>query len=87
MKAQILKMEERQGVGKTSGKPYNAFFVRIIFQDPSGKLDCDRIFVDKAACPTALPDDTMVEVVTAFRSTRVERLEILPHEQPFVLRG
>lgn len=87
MKAQILKMTEKQGVGKKSGKPYNGYFVSMLYIDNNGELECDRIFVDKSACETVLPADTMVDVVTNFPTGNIARLDILPHEQPLVLRG
>lgn len=87
MKAQILKMTERQGVGKKSGKPFNGYFVSMLYIDNNGELECDRIYVDKSACASALPADTMVDVVTTFPTGSIARLDILPHEQPLVLRG
>ncbi len=87
MKAQILKMEERQGVGKTSGKPYNGYFVNFLYVDGYGDLVIEKSFFDKSLCASVLPVDTMIDVTTAFRSSRVERVEILPNEPPIILRA
>ena len=87
MKAQIIKMTEKQGVGKKSGKPYNGYFASILYIDTNGEMDCERIFVDKSACPQVLPPDTMVDIVTAFPTGSIVRLDILPHEQPIALCG
>lgn len=80
-------MTERQGIGKKSGKPYNGYFASILYIDTNGELECERIFVDKSACPDTLPADTMVDIVTGFPTGNIVRLDILPHEQPLVLRG
>lgn len=87
MKAQILKMVERQGIGKKSQRPYNGYFVSLLYIDNNGELECERLFVDKSACESALPADTMVDIVTSFHGGNVERINILPHETPLVLRA
>ncbi len=87
MKAQVLTMKEAQGVGKKSNKPYNGYFVTFLHLDADGNLNATQTFVDRDAVPELLPPDTMVDVVTVFGSTRIAKLNILPKEQPFMIRA
>ncbi len=87
MKAQVIKMKAASGIGKKTGNPYTGYWVSFLYIDRNGELECERKFVNATACPSVLPADTMVEVVTGFPNGGIEQLKPLPNEQPFVLRG